>query len=84
MAHDPHEHLKHLEKMFGTDDPHTRDQYALKTFTGYSWHERESIIAQTDAAIGADDDASLRQRSQLMDFSRKLKTANALLRRVGR
>jgi hypothetical protein len=46
--------------------------------------ERLSIIEMTDEAISTDDNASMRQRSQLMNFSKKLKTANALLRKIGR
>jgi hypothetical protein len=69
--------------MFGTTDSTIRDQVALKVFTTKSWHEREDIIQKTDAAI-ADDSSSLRQKSSLMNFGSKLRTANTLLRKVGR
>jgi hypothetical protein len=84
MSHDPHEYLAYLQKAFGTNDPHTRDQIGLQIFTTKSWHEREDIIARTDQAVGADDGVSLRRKSQLMDFGKKLKTANAMLRKIGR
>jgi hypothetical protein len=83
MSHDPHEYLKYLQKTFGTDDPHIRDQVALQQFSIRNWSEREDIIQKTDAAISADD-SSLRQKSSLMGLAKKLKTANALLRKVGR
>jgi hypothetical protein len=81
--HDPHPNLQHLEKMFGTTDSTIRDQVALKVFATKSWHEREDIISRTDQAIAADD-SSPRQKSSLMNFGRKLRTANTLLRKVGR
>jgi hypothetical protein len=81
--HDDHRNLQYLEQMFGTKDPHIRDQIALKVFSTKSYHEREDIIQKTDAAI-ASDDTSLRQKSSLMNFAGKLRTANALMRKVGR
>jgi hypothetical protein len=81
---DPHENLRHLEKMFGTSDSTIRDAVALQQFTLKNWYERQDIISRTDQAISADDSASLRQRAGLMQFSTKLKTANALLRKIGR
>lgn len=84
MSHDPHEHLAYLAKVFGTDDPFTRDQLSLQQFTRYNWHERQDIIEKTSAAIGAEDGASLRKKSQLADFHKKLKTADGLLRKAGR
>jgi hypothetical protein len=81
--HDSHPWLKHLQDHFLTDDPEQRDQTALQSFTKYSPHERTDIIRLTDQAIG-DVDVNLRQRSQLMQFSTKLKVANSLLRKVGR
>lgn len=80
---DTHPWLRHLEEHFGIDDPDVRDQGALHSFTKYSPAERTNIIARTDLAV-TEVDANLRQRSQLMQFSKKLKTANTLLRKAGR
>lgn len=84
MPQDSHPAIKHLEDRLGTNDPFTLDQVALRNFTAYDPIARQEIIETTDAAISADDGVSLRQKSQLLAFNRKLKTANALLKRSGR
>jgi hypothetical protein len=81
--HDAHPWLQHLQQHLSTDDPEQRDQRALQFFTRHSPAERNEIIARTDSAV-TEVDSSLRQRSQLMQFSKKLKTANTLLRKAGR
>ena len=73
---DHHDHLKHLEKMFGTDDPHIRDQHALRPSVNITGTSAKTIIAQTQKqAIGADDNAYATPTQPVRsDFSRKLKT----------
>jgi hypothetical protein len=79
MPHDTHPAIKALGERLGTDDDaFALDQSALRTFTTYSAPDRITIIELTDKAISDDDGASLRQKGQLLEFNRKLKTANAL------
>ena len=80
---DDHYFFKKLAERFGTDDPKMLDDIAAGVFATYAPFDRNDVINKTEEALG-NDDVSLRQRAQLLDFYRKLKTANNRLRRAGR
>jgi hypothetical protein len=76
---DKHPFLRHLSDRLNVTDPDALDDAALATFVRYSPHDRQSILDQTEAAIG-EESGSMRQRAGLHQFSRKLRQAHTALR----
>ena len=56
---------------------------AVGVFATYPPFDRNDVLDKTAEALG-NNDVSLRERAQLLDFYRKLKFANYRLRRAGR
>ena len=79
---DPHKFLKHLSEHYDTENAEVRDVYAIRDFVTFTPFERTTILQQYDNTL--DDDASLRKKSQLLQFRQKLAQTHTALRRVGR
>ena len=82
--HSDHDFIAELKEYIHDDSDDLAFETARVNFAAYDQMSRTQLLRETEKLVGAEDDAGLRQKAQLMSLHRELRHLDSQMRAAGR